>query len=106
MSVNLGPVDPAYQSLGIKPQNGTGLDYNPRCLRRDISSYAAKKWTSLDDVTGLINNYTDISHFQNAMQGTPQTKVIGVHGGGHFTLGGDPGSVRLALSPPVPFSRS
>ena len=94
MTVHLGPVTPTYQSDGIKPQNGSGLEYNPRCLRRDLTSYTAQRWTAVDDVTGLIQNYTDISHFQDAMQGTPQTKTLGVHGAGHFTIGGDPGSVR------------
>lgn len=98
--MHLGPVSPNYQSPGIKPQPGNGLGYNPRCLRRDITSYTSEKWTSVNDVVGLIKNYTDVGHFQRAMEGIPLTDYLGVHGGGHAVLGGDPGSVRTFSSPP------
>lgn len=98
--MHLGPVSPNYQSPGIKPQPGNGLGYNPRCLRRDITSYTSEKWTSVNDVVGLIKNYTDVGHFQRAMEGIPLTDFLGVHGGGHAVLGGDPGSVRTSLTLP------
>jgi len=95
MSMKLGPVGPTLRILGLKPQPGNGLDYNPRCLRRDISSYVSMRWTKSSDVTGLITNYTDIGSFQDTMQGNFTSDNIGVHGGGHYTIGGDPGGVRL-----------
>ncbi|ODM19357.1 hypothetical protein SI65_05975 [Aspergillus cristatus] len=91
MSVNLGPVGPTLKIPGLKPQPGNELDYNPRCLRRDISSYVSMRWTKTSDVTGLIKNYTDIGPFQDTMQGNLTSGDIGVHGGGHYTIGGDPG---------------
>lgn len=33
----------------------------------------------------------DIATFQLNLQGTPGENTIGVHGGGHYTIGGDPG---------------
>lgn len=98
MSVNLGPVSPTLKIPGLKPQPGNGLNYNPRCLRRDISSYVSMRWTKTSDVTGLIKNYTDIGPFQDTMQGNLTSGNIGVHGGGHYTIGGDPGGVRLPAS--------
>jgi tyrosinase len=73
----------------VEKQNGTGLDYNPRCLRRDINPDAAK-WTTVEEVIDLINNYRNISSFQDRLQGDFANGYIGVHTGGHYTIGGDP----------------
>ncbi|RAK78067.1 tyrosinase family protein [Aspergillus fijiensis CBS 313.89] len=91
MTVNLGPVDPTLQIPGLVAQNGTGLDYNPRCLRRDISPVAAQGWTKTSDVMDLIQNCDDISCFEWTMQGFFEEGFLGVHTAGHFTIGGDPG---------------
>lgn len=80
MQVNLGP--------------GFSLSYNPRCLKRDISKSQAAL-TTADKTYALITGSADIASFQNTMQG-----VTGVHAGGHFTIGGDPGSVSSFLLPP------
>ena len=77
MSVNLGPVGPALKIPGLKPQSGNRLDYNPRCLRRHISSYVSMRLTKASDVTGLIKNYTEICPFQDTMQGnSPQAILV------------------------------
>lgn len=78
MEVNLGP--------------GASLAYNPRCLKRNISkSYAAM--TTADKTYALITGSPNIASFQDTMQALP-----GVHAGGHFTIGGDPGGVSLDSS--------
>ncbi|TPX18286.1 uncharacterized protein E0L32_002795 [Thyridium curvatum] len=71
MSVNLGP--------------GTSLGYNPRCLKRAISKQWAAQ-TTADHTISLITQSRDIVSFQDTMQ-----SYGGVHTGGHFTIGGDPG---------------
>ncbi|EMC99557.1 hypothetical protein BAUCODRAFT_29922 [Baudoinia panamericana UAMH 10762] len=90
MSVNLGPVAPAFSDATPNPAPN-GLGYNPRCLRRDISSYAAT--TNLQDVnvTDLITQNDNILDFQNNMQGQFANGILGVHTAGHFVVGGDPG---------------
>ncbi|KAL2862820.1 tyrosinase family protein [Aspergillus lucknowensis] len=88
-TVNLGPLAVTLHIPGLKPQNGTGLEYNPRCLRRDINVDSAS-WTTVDHVVDLIENYTDIVAFQNRMQGDFATGYLGIHGGGHYTISGDP----------------
>ncbi|KAF9882780.1 hypothetical protein FE257_005169 [Aspergillus nanangensis] len=89
-SVNLGPMWPSLKIPGLVAQNGTGLEYNPRCLRRDISPDAAA-WTRTELVMDLFNE-TTILGFQNLLQGmVPTPGYLGVHSGGHFTIGGDPG---------------
>ena len=85
-TVNLGP------TISFLTQNGTsyvppnpradGLGYNPRCLRRDISVQSAM--ATFDNITAeLISNHPDGLSFQG--------NIEGIHGGGHFTVGGDPG---------------
>lgn len=93
MTVNLGPVSPTLKIPGLAAQKGNGLDYNPRCLRRDISVNASMGWTKTSDVVDLIQNYTDIASFQATVQGNFPVGYLGVHTAGHFTIGGDPGGV-------------
>ncbi|KAL5360108.1 hypothetical protein BJX96DRAFT_174978 [Aspergillus floccosus] len=89
-TVNLGPVWLSLKIPGLAAQNGSGLEHNPRCLRRDISLDAAA-WTKTGIVMELFNE-TTILDFQNLLQGlVPTPGYLGVHTGGHFTVGGDPG---------------
>ncbi|EAW12396.1 tyrosinase family protein [Aspergillus clavatus NRRL 1] len=88
--VNLGPVFPSLKVPGVVAQNGSGLGYNPRCLRRDISKDAAR-WTTTNYVVDLITKENNILDFQNTMQGDFPNGFLGVHSGGHYTIGGDPG---------------
>jgi tyrosinase len=79
----------------------SGLGYNPRCLRRDISKAAASGWTKDSDVVSLIANSKDFLTFTNTMQGDFANGFLGVHTAGHFTIGGDPGG-DLFVSPGDP----
>jgi tyrosinase len=88
MSVNLGPMSPVMPNVPNNPQSN-GLGYNPRCLRRDVNVHAAAA-TTTNWTVSLINSNNNIADFQNDMQGFAN-KGIGVHTGGHYTIGGDPG---------------
>lgn len=90
MSVNLGPVAPTLD--GVQP-NGDGSGYNPRCLKRDVSAFAAEGWSKTSDTAWLISENDDIYWFQTMMQGQFELGFLGVHTAGHFTIGGDPGGV-------------
>ncbi|KAH7395059.1 hypothetical protein DE146DRAFT_69506 [Phaeosphaeria sp. MPI-PUGE-AT-0046c] len=98
-SVNLGPV---FSTLKCTPPNpitaftdpNLGLGSNPRCLKRDISSWTSSKWTNDAMVTKLLNS-PDMKTFWYDMQGGTTAfadNFMGVHTAGHFTIGGDPGS--------------
>ncbi|OAG02011.1 Di-copper centre-containing protein [Paraphaeosphaeria sporulosa] len=100
-TVNLGPVAPALGDVTPNP-SPSGLDHNPRCLRRDISRLAASTWSTDDQVSTLITNFTDIASFSTRMQGDFPSGFLGVHTAGHFTVGGDPGG-DLFASPGDPF---
>jgi tyrosinase len=88
--VNLGPVAAVFPYIHANPLP-SGLGYNPRCIVRDISPYVSTRWTKDSDIYDLIVGYTDIGSFQNRLQGNFVTGYFGVHSGGHYTSGGDPG---------------
>ncbi|CAE7200935.1 hypothetical protein CFE70_008162 [Pyrenophora teres f. teres 0-1] len=97
-SVNLGPVFTDSNCVPPNPisnqtDSNVGLGYNPRCLKRDISSWTSSQWTNDEQVVNLLNS-ADIKTFWYNMQGGDPafTKFMGVHTAGHFTIGGDPGS--------------
>ncbi|EOA86895.1 hypothetical protein ACJQWK_08475 [Exserohilum turcicum] len=98
-SVNLGPV--FTDSLCTPPNPisdfmdpNVGLGHNPRCLKRDISSWTSSQWTNDEMVVKLLNS-PDMKTFWSQMQGGDpafDNNFMGVHTAGHFTVGGDPGS--------------
>lgn len=92
---NLGPVAPVLNDVPRNPRQD-GLGYNPRCLRRDINPNSSK-FTSEAYTYDLITQNRDIYWFQTVMQGEAQKGSPGVHGGGHFTISGDPGGVSRAV---------
>ena len=87
------------------------LSYDPRCLKRDVSSWVSSNWTKDVDIADLINQNPDIYWFQTIMQGNGfKDGFFGVHTAGesfplkpgshdkkcsripgHYTIGGDPG---------------
>jgi tyrosinase len=99
--VNLGPADALLPYIPPNPQSN-GLGYNPRCIIRDVSSYVSRNWTKDSDIYDLIVGYTDILSFQDRMQGDFNTGYLGIHSGGHYTDGGDPGGDFFA-SPGDPY---
>ena len=90
MSVNLGPVSLPLNGGGYL--TGTGLDYNPRCLKRDIGTAVNQLYANWTSTISLITQNNDIWDFEMVMQGIPGSGSIGVHGGGHYTIAGDPGA--------------
>ncbi|GKT43350.1 tyrosinase-like protein orsC [Colletotrichum spaethianum] len=99
MVVNLGPVDLVV--MGNKTEaNGDGLSYNPRCMKRDLTSAINKRYANATTVVDtLIQSNT--ADFQEILQGRPNSGELGAHGGGHFSFGGDPAR-DLYISPGDP----
>ena len=100
-TVNFGPNDPLFSYLPPNPQ-ADGLGHNPRCLIRDISAHVSKLWTNDSDISDLILNYKTIESFQDRLQGDFGNGYFGVHSGGHYTIGGDPGG-DFFVSPGDPY---
>ncbi|KAK9442113.1 uncharacterized protein VB005_03168 [Metarhizium brunneum] len=76
LTIHLGPV--ALLPAG----KNNGLDYNPRCLVRDISPEWSKN-AKPTDVVDLIGASTNIESFDVKLEG-----LDGVHAAGHFGVGG------------------
>lgn len=94
MVVNIAPTAPTLRANGV-PDPGF-LSYAPRCLRRDISQWVSSRWSTDQQSVDLITDHTNIKDFQEYMQGVVNGVPFGggfygVHAGGHYTIGGDPG---------------
>ncbi|OJJ47300.1 hypothetical protein ASPZODRAFT_65185 [Penicilliopsis zonata CBS 506.65] len=99
-TINLGPAAlalPGNRTLAV----ANPLDYNPRCFRRDLTTEIIRSLANYTAVVDLITQNDDIWDFEMVMQGVPGSGVIGVHGGGHYSMGGDPGR-DLYVSPGDP----
>jgi len=79
LSVNLGPVglDIPGGAVGTPP-SGNPLDYNPRCLKRDLTEEINKQFANATSVLDLILNSGDIDDFQMTMQGVPGTGNVSI----------------------------
>ncbi|KAL1970846.1 hypothetical protein VTN77DRAFT_2680 [Rasamsonia byssochlamydoides] len=89
-TVNLGPASLALPG-GTTESVPNPLDYNPRCLKRDLTTAIIRQYANYTSVVSLILDNDDIWDFEMVMQGAPGSGSIGVHGGGHYAMGGDPG---------------
>jgi tyrosinase len=91
MSVNLGPAALDLPG-GVVEARPNPLEYNPRCLKRDLSDAVNRRYANATSVLNNILQPKNVLDFQMQMQGVPGTGDIGIHGGGHYSLGGDPGN--------------
>ncbi|OJD38712.1 tyrosinase central domain protein [Diplodia corticola] len=100
MTVNLGP-DGLSLLNGKSDNSSYPFAHNPRCLKRSLTDEANQRFANATSVRQLLTGPTDLLDFELTMQGYPNTDELGVHGGGHFSLGGDPGR-DLYVSPGDP----
>jgi tyrosinase len=91
MVVNLGPAALDLPG-GTSEANPNGpLSHNPRCLKRDLTDAVNRQYANVAGVLDLILKSKTVEEFQLNMQGAPGSGSIGVHGGGHYSIGGNPG---------------
>lgn len=64
MVANLGPISPTM--AGQTKANGS-LSYNPRCLKRDLTTYASSTWLTVENFLNLTigDASKSIELFQN-----------------------------------------
>ncbi|KAI3543480.1 hypothetical protein CSPX01_06136 [Colletotrichum filicis] len=93
MSVNLGPLALSLPGGGSETNPDGFFAYNPRCLKRDLTTAINRRYSNASAILQNILVPQNVGKFQVEMQGDPEsgTMGMGIHGGGHFTLGGDPG---------------
>jgi tyrosinase len=84
MTANLGPFDFNLVFSGL-PSNWTA--YNPHCLLRDLNNDVATLYNNQTAVDTLLAQ-PNITAFQGTMSTVSETSTaIGVHPGGHFSIG-------------------
>lgn len=86
-----GPFSDRQVHLGPGNQ-ATALDYNPRCISRDLNTPILARWASFRNTTDTILDSPNIEMFQALIQGDAryrEARPLGpaVHGGGHFSIG-------------------
>lgn len=81
MVVNLGPTS-YVAPFGPAVGSGSGLDYNPRCLIRDINPTVSRRGLTWQNVTNLLTTTPDYAAL------TGNVGRNGVHVSGHSTVGG------------------
>ena len=86
MEIHMGPFDRNIVSFDKLP--APGFDYNPRCFNRSLNNFVSSNYDNETIVDRLLSA-TNISDFQTVMDYWPARPggVLGVHGGGHFSLG-------------------
>jgi tyrosinase len=91
MTVNLGPAALTVPgNITVVNPNGP-LSYNPRCLKRDLTNEINARFANFTAIVDNILGPKTVYDFQMQMQGVPGSGNIGVHGGGHYAMGGDVG---------------
>jgi tyrosinase len=65
--------------------------HNPRCIRRDLTSYTTTKWMTAENLLNITVGPAShsIGLFQDELQGRFKDGFLGMHGSGHFAVGGD-----------------
>lgn len=59
------------------------------------TDYVNQKYANATAVLSNIVEHDNIYGFEYRMQGVPNSGSIGIHGGGHYSIGGDPGRGKM-----------
>jgi tyrosinase len=86
---NIGPFNPAMDGLG--PVVKTLADYNPRCVKRDLSNYAMSKWYTTPYLLNVTIGPASKTHrsFWSEIQGRYPDQFLGMHTTGHYSINGE-----------------
>lgn len=101
MTLNLGPLRPGMDGLKAV---GSVADWNPRCLRRDLTMASTMRYlttASLLNVTvGAASG--SIAAFQDELQGARTGPDFqGLHGAGHYAMGAEGTDLYSSLNDPA-----
>jgi len=98
--VTSGPFAGVADLVHLGP--GDSVTYNPQCLRRDLSPAFAARYLGMNQ-TRITLSQPDFGWFARTVEGSPSFDASGVHGGGHFGVGGTLGQMGdLYVSPADP----
>ncbi|KAK0382976.1 hypothetical protein NLU13_8892 [Sarocladium strictum] len=86
---NIGPFNPAMDGLG--PIVEALADHNPRCVSRDLNSYAMGRWYRTEYLLNVTIGEASKTHrsFWSEIQGRYPDQFLGLHTTGHYAINGD-----------------
>lgn len=84
--------DGPFKDMVVNMGPGDNVSGNPRCLSRDFSPYIAATWSGAN-TTKLNMKQPDFGWFARTVQGEPSIAQMGIHGGGHYSVGGSLGTM-------------
>jgi tyrosinase len=87
-----GPFAGDSQLVHLGPTSS--VTYNPQCLKRDFSAGFARRYLGLNQ-TQLTLSQPNYGWFDSVVEGGPSFDASGVHGGGHYGVGGTYGKAHL-----------
>lgn len=70
----------------------SSVSYNPQCLKRDLSPGFARRYLGMNQ-TELTLRQGDFGWFARVVEGGPSFDASGIHGGGHYGVGGTYGEI-------------
>lgn len=93
LTIHLGPLLPTMDPKLNIPRNprSDGFGDNPRCLRRDVNNFFTEQFLRPQDLLAHIEGNKAIGAFQDSLQANPVNGLATLHGGGHYSIWGDPG---------------
>lgn len=84
--------DGPFVNMTVRMGPANDTSGNPRCLSRDFSPYFAGRYLGRNQ-TGLTLAQSDFGWFDRVTEGGPSFDASGIHGGGHYGVGGTLGEM-------------
>lgn len=97
----MGPIRPGMQNM--TPVVADFTVYNPRCLRRDLSTYVTEKWYTTANLLNVTVGEASQTHYSywKEVQGRYADDFLGFHTSGHYAMGADATDLYSSINDPV-----
>lgn len=86
-TVNMGPAGLTVVDEPDAVDWAYPFQYNPRCLTRSLTDYANQRYANATSVLNLVREPPTVIEFLRLIDGDLSLPEVGVHGGGHWSLG-------------------
>ncbi|KAF9457315.1 hypothetical protein BDZ94DRAFT_1314333 [Collybia nuda] len=84
--------DGPFSTMVVRMGPADDMSGNPRCLHRDFSPAFASQFLNAAITADTISK-SDYGHFMRAVEGETNFEHSGIHGGGHYGVGGTLGEI-------------
>jgi tyrosinase len=81
-----------FSTMVVRMGPADDMTGNPRCLHRDLSPTFATQFLN-EGITEDTISKSDYGHFMRAVEGETNFEHSGIHGGGHYGVGGTLGEM-------------